>query len=362
MEDILYQVGLTSVSGIGGNTARTLISYCGSAKNVFALPKGKLMKIPGIGEKTAQSLLDKTILPLAEKIIQRTEKDKVEILSYTSPQYPKLLKEIADAPIVLYYKGNHTLNHKKILAIVGTRNATDYGKQIVTQILEQIQHLQPIITSGLAYGIDIHTHKECLRLNIPTIGVMGSGIDIIYPALHKSTAEKMQNHGGILTEYIYGTKPDPMKFPARNRIVAGMSHGTLVIEAAKSGGALITAELANQYNREVLAVPGRVKDQYSEGCNQLIKDNKAHMVLNAQDVIQALNWDIETHTPLIKPITQVNERFQHLYNTIRSYEDITIDELSWRAEIPMNQLSSLLLEMEFDRLIQCLPGKKYRLI
>jgi DNA processing protein len=171
----------------------------------------------------------------------------------------------------------------------------------------------------------------------------------------------MLSNGGILTEYIAGTKPDPMKFPARNRIVAGMSHGTLVIEAAKSGGALITAELANQYNREVLAVPGRTKDTYSEGCNQLIRDNKARIVLSAQDVIEALNWDIETNPIVIKPITLVSERFQHIYNTIRSFEEITIDELSWRAEIPMNQLSSLLLEMEFERLIQCMPGKKYRL-
>lgn len=362
MDEILYHVGLTSISGIGGNTARTLISYCGSAKNIFQLPKGKLLKIPGIGEKTAISLLDKNILPQAEKVIRRAEKDKVDILCYTSPLYPKLLKEISDAPIVLYYKGNQDLNQKKILSIVGTRNATDYGKQCVTQLLEKLQHLNPLIISGLAYGIDIHTHKECMRLNIPTIGVMGSGIDIIYPALHKNTAEKMQSNGGILTEYIFETKPDPMKFPARNRIVAGMSHGTLVVEAAKSGGALITAELANQYNRDVLAVPGRIKDSYSEGCNHLIRDNKARMVLSAQDVIESLNWDIESTTTIPKPITQVEERFQHLYNTIRSFEEIAIDELSWRSEIPMNQLSSLLLEMEFERLIQCLPGKKYRLI
>lgn len=244
-------VALHFIPGIGDYTIRQLISYCGSAEKVFKTPKGKLLKIPGIGPAIAEALTRGGSFEKAEKEIKRAEKESVKIIFYLDKNYPSRLKHIPDAPSMLYVKGNFDFENPKTVGIVGTRQATAYGKEQVEKLVEGLVPHGALIVSGLAYGIDIQAHKQALKNNLPTVGVMGSGIDVIYPASHKETAHKMLEHGGLVTENSFGAKPDAHNFPERNRIIAGLSDALVVVEAAEKGGALITAEIANGYNKDV---------------------------------------------------------------------------------------------------------------
>ncbi|HRG11398.1 MAG TPA: DNA-processing protein DprA, partial [Cyclobacteriaceae bacterium] len=237
--------------GIGDFLLKQVVSYCGSAEQVFKTPKGKLLKIPGVGEVSAEAIKHGDTFKEAERELKKAEREEVEIILYTDKKYPLRLKSIEDAPALLYYKGNQNLNVPKTVGIVGTRQATEYGKEMVERICQELAPHNPLIISGLAYGIDIAAHKAALKNNLPTIGVMGSGMDVIYPAAHKETAKKMQNLGALITENRFGTKPDAHNFPARNRIIAGMCDALIVVEAAEKGGALITADIANSYNKDV---------------------------------------------------------------------------------------------------------------
>jgi DNA processing protein len=363
MSEKLYQVALGLIQGIGISTTRTLISYTGSAEKIFHLPKGKLLQIPGIGEQTAIRLLDKKILQSAESILKRAEKYNTQILHYTDKDYPNRLKPIEDAPALLYYQGNVDLNNSKTVAIVGTRKATEYGKQAVEKLIDELTPLNPLVISGLAYGIDIAAHRSCLQKNLSTIGVMANGIDIIYPAAHQSIAKKMTQQGGLLSEYTFGTSPEPMRFPARNRIVAGMSDITIVVEAAKEGGALITAEIANSYNKEVMALPGRTNDTFSEGCNHLIQQHKAHIYTGIESLIKLMNWDKSPSSQSISAseFSDLSNDEKAIVNTLLNTEPQHIDDISWKSQLPLSKLSSLLLQLEFSGLIKSLPGKKYSL-
>ena len=248
------------------------------------------------------------------------------------------------------------------MAIVGTRKASDYGKTVVRKLLEELTHYKPLIVSGLAYGIDIQAHKDALELGLQTIGVMATGIDIIYPSVHKNTARKMVDQGGLLSEYTFGSEAEPMRFPARNRIIAGMADVTVVIEAAKEGGALITADIANGYDREVMAVPGRITDSSSEGCNNLIRQNKAHTLTQASDLIELMNWDINPAPSSRQLImTDLNEDELLIYAVLTDHTQVHIDELSWKSQLPMHKISSVLLQMEFKGIVKVLPGKKFAL-
>ncbi len=259
----LSLLALHFVPGIGDYLIRQLISYCGAADKVFTTPKGKLLKIPGIGQATIKSLTSGKPLSLAEKEIEKAIHSEVELVFYTDKNYPSRLKEINDAPTLLYCKGNINLEQQKTVAIIGTRNATEYGRAQVEKIVKDLVPHQPLIISGLAYGIDIHAHKAALKNNLPTVGIMGSGIDVIYPAVHRETAMKMQEGGGLITENSFGTKPDAHNFPARNRIIAGLADALIVVEAAQKGGALITAQIANSYNKDIFAVPGNNGNSFS---------------------------------------------------------------------------------------------------
>ena len=277
-ETLKYQIALTLIPGVGDVLAKNLISYCGSAEEVFKQKKAQLFKIPDIGPVIAESIVKFNSFKRAEEEIKFIEKYKIQPLFYLDKTYPERLKQCYDSPPLLYYKGNVELNQTKILAIVGTRKASDYGKAITEEIISGLSQEGILIISGLAYGIDIYAHKAALKNNLNTIGVVGHGLDTIYPAIHKPVAEKMINQGGILTEFMSKTKMSPENFPARNRIVAGISDAVLIVEAAEKGGALITAEIANSYNRDVFAIPGRSIDTVSRGCNYLIKSNKAALV------------------------------------------------------------------------------------
>jgi len=365
-ENKLYQVALHLLYGIGPKTTKQLISYCGSAKSVLNTNKSRLLKIPGIGEKNANLIINsKDILTKAEEEIKNIEKTKAKILFYTDKDFPQTLKMQYDSPILLYYKGKGDLNKHKIISIVGTRNATEYGKEVTDKLISELASENLIILSGLAYGIDIQAHKSALKYNVSTVGVMASGIDRLYPSQHKSIADTMLENGGLLTEEPFGGKPTPPKFPARNRIIAGMSDCTIVVEAAIKGGALITARIANSYDKEVFSVPGKVNSQYSEGTNFLIKNHEAHPISSAKDVIEMMNWDIEeTISPAKKEIdlSSFNNEEQNIIQALQTKNELGIDELCWSSQIPMNEISTHLMTLEFGGIIKNMPGKKYKLL
>ncbi len=362
-----YQIALSLVPGVGSVLVRQLISYCGSATDVFQAPPGRLLKVPGIGEVTARAIRQPAVLTEAEAVMQRLEKLGAYSLFYTDAAYPARMKTVYDAPALLYAQGAANFNAPRTLGIVGTRQATDYGRRITEDIIQAVQPFGVSIISGLAYGIDIAAHRASLTYQLPTVGVMASGLDIIYPSMHQKTAQDMLAQGGLLTENRPGTKPDAHFFPARNRIIAGLSDAVVVVEAAAKGGALITAEYANNYHREVFAVPGGLSQAFSQGCNKLIRENKAQIYTRPQDIIEALNWDQPIDRPTRKliapalPTDFTNEESQ-IMALLRQQADMHVDDLSWQAQIPMGKLASLLLSLEFRGFVRTLPGKKYQVV
>ncbi len=360
----LCLLALHFIPGVGDYLLRQLVSYCGSAERVFKTPKGKLLKIPGVGEVTANAILAHKTFESAEKEIKKAEKLNTQLIFYLDKGYPSRLKQIPDAPTLLYCKGLINFENPKSVAIVGTRKATAYGRDCVEQLITELIPHQALIVSGLAYGIDIQAHKQAVKHNLQTIGVMGSGIDIIYPASHKDTANQMQNNGGLITENKFGTKPDAHNFPMRNRVIAGLCDALVVVEAAEKGGALITAEIANSYNNDALALTGNVAAHPSAGCNTLIKSNKAHLITSVKDLEYLMNWEVATLPPKKKAAFSL-EGFepeeQIILALLLEKSPCTIDELSWKSNIAVSQLASLLLTLEFKGIIQSLPGKLYRL-
>ena len=366
-EQKLYQIALSLIPGVGNFLAKTLISYCGSAKAVFNSPRHKLAKIPGIGTKTLESIAKSNVLKEAEQELILAEQNGAQLLAYTDKAYPNRLKQISDAPNILYYKGNTPPESDKVVAIVGTRQASAYGKQVTEQIIAELLPFKPLIVSGLAYGIDITAHRAALRQGLSTIGVMASGLNIIYPSPHKTTAREMLSQGGLITENSFNTQPDAYMFPARNRIIAGMSDLIIVIEAAEKGGALITAEIGLSYDREIFAVPGNLGSPQSAGCNQLIKKTKAHMFTSVQDMVDIMNWSTEKDdqgkVPFQPPLDpDLTEQEGQIIQLLHEFSGgLHIDELSWRTQIPLSQLASTLLSLEFQNKIRSLPGKKFAL-
>jgi DNA processing protein len=362
----LALLALHFVPGVGDFLVKQLISYCGSAEDVFKLPKGKLLKIPGVGEVTISALRSGDPFEQAEEELKKAERKGTRILFYLDAEYPQRLKQFDDSPTLLYIKGNVNLNAEKTVGIVGTRQATTYGKELVEQLIKDFIPHHPMVISGLAYGIDIHAHKQALNYNLPTGGVMGSGMDVIYPAIHKDTATKMLELGGLVTENTFGTKPDAHNFPARNRIIAGLSDALIVVEAAEKGGALITAEIANNYNKDVFAFPGSIGQTYSAGCNKLIKVNKAHLLTGVKDIEYIMNWSADSASreagveQLGLNLFDTDELL--VINLLKERKNpLMIDELSRKTSLSPSALASLLLNLEFKNVVRSLPGKLYRL-
>lgn len=365
--DNQYQIALTLVPGVGSILIRQLISYCGSAPDVFRAPLARLLKVPGIGAVTARALLKPGVLAEAERVGQRLEKMGATALFYTDKTFPARLKTLYDAPALLYFLGSGTLNAPRTIGLVGTRQATDYGRRVTAEIIEALVPYGVHVISGLAYGIDIAAHRASLANSLPTIGVMASGLDVIYPNGHQKTATEMRGLGGLLTESPPGTKPDAHLFPARNRIIAGLSDAVVVVEAAAKGGALITAEYANNYHRDVFAVPGQLNQTFSAGCNKLIRENKAQIYTSPKDLIEALNWDAPLEQVSRKnqapPLpVDITEEESQVLALLRQATDRHIDDLSWQSQIPMGRLASLLLSLEFRGFVRSLPGKKYAVL
>ncbi|HTE31985.1 MAG TPA: DNA-processing protein DprA [Chryseolinea sp.] len=361
----LALLALHFIPGIGDHMIRQLISYCGSAEKVFKTPKGKLLNIPGIGEVTAKVIQHGNPFHSAEKEIRKAERADVQLIFFTDKHYPSRLKQIEDAPSLLYAKGKIDFEAAKTVGIIGTRRSTEYGKQCTAELIAGLVPHQALIVSGLAYGIDIQAHKQAIMNKLPTVGVMGSGIDVIYPASHSDVVRTMLPHGGIITENPFSTKPDAHNFPARNRIIAGLSDAIVVVEAAERGGALITVDIANSYNKEVFAFPGDIGRSFSAGCNNLIKSNRAHLITSVKDLEFMMNWDLQN------PKVKKEETFSlDAYNPdeqvilkllLDNNKQLHLDELSWRSTIPVSRLASLLLALEFKNVVLSLPGKIYKL-
>ena len=352
---------------VGDVIAKNLIAYCGSAEAIFKAKRSELIKIPQVGEYVARFVLEsqnnKEIFKRAEKEIKYIEDEKITPLFFTDAAYPNKLKHCNDAPILLFYKGNADLNKEKILAVIGTRNATEYGKKLTEKLLEDLKDQNILIVSGLAYGIDAYAHKAALTHGLDTIGVLAHGLDNLYPSVHTNMANKMLKQGGLLTEFLTETNPDRENFPKRNRIVAGMCDAVVIVESKKTGGALITAEIANSYSRDVFAFPGKAGDEFSEGCNKFIKHNKAALIESAADILYAMRWEkTENKKPSSKQFAlpiNLSEEENKIITLLQDSPAIHIDELCSKLQLTPGKASGLLLQLEFGNLVRSLPGKLY---
>lgn len=363
-QKLVYQIALTLIPGIGSKLAKSLIAYCGGVEAVFEENKRSLQKIPGIGPGAIKNISSNLTLTRAEKELKFIEKNTISALFYLNENYPPRLKLCQDSPILLFKKGEFSFQDKNQIAIVGTRNATDYGKAFCSKFVEDLKAYEVQVISGLAYGIDISAHKESLKNGIETIAVLGHGLDRIYPAIHKKTVEKMlESGGGLLTEFLTETNPDRENFPKRNRIVAGISEAIVVVEAAKKGGALITAEIANSYNRDVFAVPGKLSDTYSEGCNHLIKTNKAALLSGVSDLEYLLGWEKRKlknfQAKLFPDLSPLEEKIRDLFLGLE--KKLEIEQICNELDLPASQIVPTLLTLEIKGLIRSNPGKLFEL-
>lgn len=363
---IQYIIGLTLIEGVGPVLAKRMIAFCGGPKEVFNQTANKLIQVPGVGDFVARMVgKSKLVLERAEKEINFCLKHDIKPISYLEEEYPNRLLQCEDGPAYLFYRGNAALNTTRMLGIVGTRNPSEYGKEFTQTFVQELSGLGITIVSGMAYGIDITAHKTSLENQIPTLGVVAHGMDDIYPKQHASTAKKMLENGGILTEFLSGTGPDKENFPKRNRIVAGMCDATVVIETDIKGGSMITARLANDYNREVFALPGKPTDEKSKGCNWLIKTNRAALFESAQDLISIMGWENNSKKSSSKQISlfeTLTDEEQKITSVLQSKGKIMIDVLSLELKQPVSEISVLLLNLEFKGLVRSLPGKMYEFI
>lgn len=362
-DPLVYQLAMTMVPGIGAITARKLIGYLGSPEAVFSEKPATLRLIPGIGEHLAGQVSARDFIAGAEEEIARMKKYKIDSVYYQDKGYPWRLKHCEDGPLLLFYRGNPDFQRTKSLSIVGTRNASRYGREMTEAIVSGLaaKHPELVIVSGLAYGIDIHAHRAALSHGLNTYAVMAHGLHTVYPSAHASTASRMLSQGALLSDFPTTMKPERNNFLRRNRIIAGLTEATLVIESGKKGGALITAELAASYHREVFAVPGRTTDPYSAGCNQLIQLNIAALVTTDSDIEQLLGWEspaaekeiMQTKQPML---TRDEEQVIH---ALQEEAGTRPDIISLRTGIPLQQLMLVLLQMELSGKVKVLPGNNY---
>jgi DNA processing protein len=365
IENPVFKLALSMIPGIGGVLARNLIAYTGSIEAIFREPLKNLVKIPGIGEVNARRIRDKEYMTKAETELQYIVKNNITLHFYTDKNYPRRLKACADGPILFFSRGKIELDEQRVVSVVGTRNATEYGKKLTEGLIDEFakRNYKILIVSGLAYGIDIMAHRAAIKHKLQTVAVLGHGLDKIYPSLHADVARKMEENGGLVTDFPSKTKIDPQNFIRRNRIVAGLSDATIVVESAEKGGALITADIAGSYNRDVFAFPGRAGDVYSKGCNQLIRSNSANLIEGINDIEFFMGWEetqkkSECQPRLFLDLTIDEERVVAL---LSKNGEMFIDQLSTDLEMPVSKVSALLLNMEFRNLIVALPGKMYKI-
>ena len=360
---LIYKVALTFIKNVGHVTAKNLLGHFGSAEAIFKASKLQLMEVAGIGEITADQIKSPEPLKRAAEQLQFISKHNIQVLFFLDENFPRRLRDCFDAPVLLYYKGTADLNHPRILSVVGTRKATPYGKMLCKQLAEVLKPYDVLVVSGLAYGIDVAAHQESLDAGIATVGVLGHGLDRLYPHLHKQIAHRMLKQGGLLTEFPLNTIPDKENFPKRNRIIAGLADATIVVEATAKGGALITAEIANSYNRDVFAFPGRTIDEYSQGCNFLIKTNRAGLLNQAKDLLYYLGWDDKpapkTDLQLRLPVGLNDDELRIVHTLLEA--PAMVDEIALKTNMLQSRLAIHLLSLEIQGVLTVLPGKVYRL-
>ena len=358
----LYEIALTLVPGIGDVNGKKLVAYCGGAEAVFCEKKKALSQIPGVGDFTIKSIVNQDVMKRAEEEMCFIDKNGIRALFYLDQDYPKRLQHCHDSPMMLYYKGAADLNVSKVVGVVGTRNVTDYGRYAAEKIIEDLSSDNVLIISGLAYGVDSVAHRAALKYDLATVGVLGHGMQTIYPAENRKLSINMLEKGGVLTEFVSGTKPDKENFPKRNRIVAGMVDCLVVVESAVKGGAMITAEIANSYDREVFAIPGRVGDIYSEGCNQLIKINKANLLTTAADIRYVMRWDVDNKVipKQLRMFRDFSEDEQKVMDVFAGNNLVHLDDIIVGTDLSPSKIASVLLSLEFDGVLTALPGKRYQ--
>ena len=358
----IFKIAFANLHGIGPSRGAQLISKIGSVEEFFSLKPKELFLRTGIAKTILQNLNRDEAMREAERQLSFNQKHGIKSLFFLDSNYPRRLKQCPDQPMILFSKGNFNVNNEKIVSIVGTRNQTDYGTCILEELIGSFSGMNITVVSGLAYGVDISAHRLCLENNITTLGVLGHGLDRIYPAKHKNTALKMLDQGGLLTEFGIGTNPDRENFPMRNRIVAGFADATIVIESKLKGGSIITAELANDYSRDVFAFPGDVNRPYSEGCNKLIQQEKAHLVTNGVEFLNFMNWNIKESKPKQKVLFEhFDEQEKMILEILSNQSDLHMDVLSIRTGISASKMNVLLFNLEMKSAVKQLSGRRYRL-
>ncbi|MEO8237272.1 MAG: DNA-processing protein DprA [Flavobacterium sp.] len=363
-QDLFYLLALLRVDGVGDIMAKKLLANFGSAEEIFKTKTNQIAAIDGVGSVLLKNLKDKAVFEKANKELEFINKNNIKVSFFKEENYPERLKHCIDAPVLIFSAGNINLDNKRIISIVGTRQITSYGIEFCKKLIEDLAPLDPIIVSGFAYGVDIVAHQFAMENKLQTIGVLAHGLNQIYPKTHKKYMSKMEENGGFITEFWSSTNPDKENFVRRNRIVAGMTEATIVIESADRGGSLITANLANDYNRDVFAVPGRVTDKYSQGCNQLIKIQKANVLTSAADLVYMLNWDIENKSkPIQKQLfVDLEQDEQKIYDYLLKNGKELLDIIALQCEFPIYKISGMLLNMELKGVIRPLPGKLFEAI
>jgi len=366
VSDLLYQLSLTEVPNVGCVQAKILIQHFGEAEKIFKAKQSTLEKIEGIGIVRATSIKEYKKFERAEEEIKFIEKFKIKTLFITDKNYPQRLSNCYDSPTLLYYKGTADLNTSKIIAIVGTRTHTEYSRKMTDKLVQELSTQNILVVSGMAFGVDAIAHKAALKNNLPTVGVLGHGLDQIYPTDHAGLAKDMlKDNGGLLTEFRSKTKPDKHNFPTRNRIVAGMSDATIVIESGIKGGSMITAELANGYNKDVFAFPGKVTDNKSAGCNYLIKSNKAMLLTDAQELIEVMGWEEKSRKSKARSqkeiFIELSRDEKIIVDILNEKETVHIDEINLRSGLSSSAIAAAILNLELQNLVNGLPGKMYTL-
>lgn len=363
-QELFYLLALLKVDGIGDVMAKKLLAHFGNAETIFKTKINQIAAVDGVGSGLLRNMKDKSVFEKAKKELEFIKMSSVNVSFFQDADYPDRLKHCFDAPVLIFSAGNINLKNRKIISIVGTRQITSYGTEFCRSFIEDLAPLDPIIVSGFAYGVDIVAHQLAMENNLQTIGVLAHGLNQIYPKTHKKYIAKMEENGGFITEFWSSSNPDRENFVRRNRIVAGISEATIVIESADRGGSLITANIANDYNRDVFAVPGRTTDVYSKGCNNLIKSQKAHMLTSAADLVYMLNWDIQRKEKAVQKqlFVELDSDEQKIYDFLLKNGRELLDTIALSCDFPIYKISGILINMELKGIIRPLPGKLFEVI
>ena len=358
-EEDIYKLAFQFIPDIGVIRAKQLISYCGSPKAVFESSKKALLKIPGIGPKLVEQVKNETAFKKAYQEMLRIQRYGIDVHFYLDKTFPKRVKKFDDSPILLYSKGNINWNCAKTVAIIGTRSPSHYGISQVNTLIKQMKGFDPMIISGLAYGIDAEAHRCAIEQGLQTIGILGSGINKIYPKDNLRLVHKMLSHGGVASEFALDKSPEKVHFPMRNRVIASMADVVIVIESARKGGSYITCEFANAYSKDVFAIPGRIGDQKSEGCNHLIKTHKAHLLSSVEDIAYICRWNDKLENTQMQLQLSLDEDEQKIYELFEVENKLHIESIIYQSQMSLSDLSSILLKLEIKGIIKSLPGKNF---